>query len=209
MNGQILLIERGGDRIDQERHVVVDDFQDRVRRLPAHLLETRIIRPDLRRFRVPLAPETPHGDGGAEQVFRLLLHQILRGHVHVELPDEALRGRGLGAFQTFAHQGDDRLDLLVFQCVGPACHRDLPPAVAARPVTSRARRLSLIVPHARDARKRLKSYGFKSRTRVVFRYPEGNRAEQPSVTSTGRDGRAGRPISHPVGCRSGRVPSAP
>ena len=43
-------------RVDEERHVVGDDLDDGVRRLPAVLLELRVVDADLGRARLALAP---------------------------------------------------------------------------------------------------------------------------------------------------------
>ena len=59
MHGQPGPIEFSGHGIDEERHVVVDDLDDRVRRLPAMLVEARIDDAYLRRAGRTLASELP------------------------------------------------------------------------------------------------------------------------------------------------------
>ena len=73
-------------RIDQERHVVVDDLDDRVRRLPAMFFDRRIEHAHPRASRVALAREIPVRQRRAVQVRGLPLGEVLR----VELAEVAL-----------------------------------------------------------------------------------------------------------------------
>ena len=83
------------DAVDQERHVVVDDLDDRVGRLPAVLLELRVVDAQLGRARPPLLAEAQLRQRGAVEVERVALGQILRRHVAEISPDEPLRHRRL------------------------------------------------------------------------------------------------------------------
>ena len=57
VHGQVLAVQFRGHRIDQERHVVVDDFDDRALRFPAVLPGFGVEHPD---------QGFPFGAGGAE-----------------------------------------------------------------------------------------------------------------------------------------------
>lgn len=47
VNGQVLAIECGNHRVDQKRHVIVDDLDHGVPRLPTVFIQRRIVDPDL------------------------------------------------------------------------------------------------------------------------------------------------------------------
>ena len=68
MDREVALVELADHRIDQERHVVVDDLDHRMRRDPAVLRELRRIDAQLRRARRALARELPDGDTGAVEL---------------------------------------------------------------------------------------------------------------------------------------------
>ncbi len=59
IDGEVALVERGSHRIDQERHVVIDDLDDAVRAAPAMVVELRIVDPELGLPGLPLLPEVP------------------------------------------------------------------------------------------------------------------------------------------------------
>ena len=73
-------------RVDQERHVVVDDFDDRVRGLPAVLLQRRVEHAQPRLARLALARKVPVRQRRAveirgpplREVFRIDLRKIAR-----------------------------------------------------------------------------------------------------------------------------------
>ena len=84
-------------RVDDERHVVGDDLDHRVRRLPAVLLEVRVVDVDLRLTRRAPLGQVPLRDRGAVQVDLAAIGQIHGGDPVVELPDEGLtRGDAIG-----------------------------------------------------------------------------------------------------------------
>jgi hypothetical protein len=78
------------DRVDDERHVVADDLHDRVRRLPAVLLELRVVDAHLRLARLAPGREVPVRERGAVDVERAALEQIVRRHPAVVLAHELL-----------------------------------------------------------------------------------------------------------------------
>ena len=83
--------------IDEKGHVVIDDLDDRVRRLPAVLFDRRVEDAHARMTRLAPAREVPVRQSGAVQVRRLTLEQILRVDLTVIAFDERLnRGALLG-----------------------------------------------------------------------------------------------------------------
>ncbi len=65
-------------RVDEERHVVVDDLDDRMRRLPAAFLKRRIECPHPRVACLALAREVPVRECSAVEIGQLPLGEILR-----------------------------------------------------------------------------------------------------------------------------------
>ena len=68
MDGKALAVQLGGDRIDQERHVVVDDLDHGMAALPAMLVKLRMVDPDAGGPRLPLAAELPDRQCGAVEL---------------------------------------------------------------------------------------------------------------------------------------------
>ena len=66
VRGHAVAVQRHADRIDQERHVLIHDFHDRVARLPAVLIEIRVVGADAGLFRQTLLRQPPVGERGAE-----------------------------------------------------------------------------------------------------------------------------------------------
>ncbi len=95
-------------RVDEERHVVVDDFDDRVRRLPAMLLDRRIEHAHAHVAGLALARKVPVRQRRAVQIRRLPLRQVLR----VDLAEIALDDR-LERLALFRRnlRADQRVDL--------------------------------------------------------------------------------------------------
>ena len=75
--------QRRGDRIHQERHVVVDDLDHRVLGGPAIILEGGVIGPHLGLAVEPLLGELPMGQRRAEQVGAAARHNIGGRHTVV------------------------------------------------------------------------------------------------------------------------------
>jgi hypothetical protein len=91
-------------RVDEERHVVVDDLDDRVRRLPAMLFDRRIERAHLCLAALAFAGEVPMGERGAVQVDQLPLGEVVGIDLPIVVAHErrqclALLGRHLGVHQ--------------------------------------------------------------------------------------------------------------
>ena len=65
-----------GHRIDEKRHVVVDDFDNRVRRLPSMFLDARIEHAHADTTGFSLAREVPMGQRRPIEISRLALGEI-------------------------------------------------------------------------------------------------------------------------------------
>ena len=103
VNAAAAPVQLHAHRVDEERHVVGDDLDDRVGGLPAVLLEARVVDADLRRARRPLPHEVERAERQAIQVQRVAVGHVLRGHPPVELPRERLGELGVGAAELLAH----------------------------------------------------------------------------------------------------------
>jgi hypothetical protein len=97
-------------RIDQERHVVGDDLHRRVRRLPAVLLELRVVDAQLRLAGRARACEVEVGQRSAVEVDRGALGQVLGGHPAVVLPRERLGLRGVSVVKLLVQPRTDAVD---------------------------------------------------------------------------------------------------
>ena len=118
--------ELHANRVHQERHVIRDDLDDRVRRLPAVLCEPGVIRPHAGGAGGAVTSEVPDSHRRAVEVTGAALGQIPRWHPVVELPDERLAlvyqlGRNVVA-QTAA----DGLNERRFGLLHPQRHRCTP-----------------------------------------------------------------------------------
>ena len=151
VNGVVERIERRRHRIDQERHVFVDDLDDGTARLPAMLRLTRVEHPELRRAGRALVREVPQRERGAVGILRAARQHVLGRHMRVELLDEALERRRLAVADPLAAQGGDALHQLLLALLGPYRHPRSLHFVAFRLVlkteienasTRRARRVS-------------------------------------------------------------------
>ena len=109
-------------RVDDERHVVGDDLDQRVRRLPAVLLELRVVDPDLRLAGRAVLGQVPVRHGGAVQVERIAIRQVLGRHPLVVLPHERLARHRLFRGQTLPHALADRVDQLGLEFRPLYCH---------------------------------------------------------------------------------------
>ena len=68
VQGQPVPIHLHRHRVDQKRHIVVDDLDDRMRRLPAVFLDTRVEDSNARRVGCAFAGEVAVGEGGTVQI---------------------------------------------------------------------------------------------------------------------------------------------
>ena len=113
-------------RVHEERHVVGDDVDRRVRRLPAVLLERRVVDAHQRVARVALAPEGPVRQRGAVEVDRLAAAQVLGRRAAVVRADERLGLRDLsGATRSRTRSQTDSMSSDSTSCVPVDMRRTL------------------------------------------------------------------------------------
>ncbi len=92
-----LEVELGGDRVDEEAHVVGDDLDDGVPGRPPLPLDRGRAHAHGRPARLPAPGALTVGQRSAEQVLRPLREQVLGGEVRVVVLEErAHLGRGRG-----------------------------------------------------------------------------------------------------------------
>jgi len=97
VSGKIPAFDLGPYRIDQERHVVVDDIDDGVRRYPALLSDAGIEGADFGRAGRVLFGELPQPHRRAVKRFGRAREHVLDGHAFVDRGDEAFEfGRVAG-----------------------------------------------------------------------------------------------------------------
>ena len=77
MYGRAMTIERHGNRVHQEGHIVGDDLYDSVRGLPAVFFGLRVINMHFGFARRALPRELPMGQRGPAQVENILVGQVL------------------------------------------------------------------------------------------------------------------------------------
>ena len=106
---QAELIERDADRIDQKRHVVIDDLDHGMGRLPAMLLDLRVVDPDFRLAWPPLLAEAEMGQRRAIQIQRVAIEEIIQGDAAVVMAHERFRQYGLAIFQLVVQPTDHAL----------------------------------------------------------------------------------------------------
>ena len=88
MDGDLAAVELVGDRVDQERHVVVHDLHDGVAALESMVGGCRVEDPDLGHARQPAAGEGQQRDGGAGALVRGGGHEVLVGDAAEEAAGE-------------------------------------------------------------------------------------------------------------------------
>jgi hypothetical protein len=117
-----LAVDRHPRRIHEERHVVVDDLDHGVSRLPAVLVEERVVNPDLGRPGRPLPGEAPVGYGRSVDVDWRAVGQVLQGDPGVVLAHEFLDLRCLILGQLLPNAINDLVEKLILNQ-----HRYAPP----------------------------------------------------------------------------------
>jgi hypothetical protein len=126
VNRQVHLVERRDDRVDQERHVVVDHLDGGMGGLPAVFLETRIVGADLRRARLAVAAELPQAGDGAEQVVERLFLDFLVDEIAEIAVRQAVQLLGIGGREPFVDDRDDPVDDFVQVLLTKSAHVVLP-----------------------------------------------------------------------------------
>ena len=116
---------------DQKRHVVVDHLDDGVGRLPAVLLDLRIVRPDLGLAGLALLPEAEMRERRAVQVQGVAIDQVRRRHALVVVMHEALGERGEVFVQLVVQTPDHPLEQIGFLVLKPGRHGSLPSAIGS------------------------------------------------------------------------------
>ena len=119
VDGQPAFVERRRHRIDEERHIVVDDLDHGVPGLPAMLLQPRGVDPHLRLAGLAPGSKAPQRKGGAEQVLRGILGQVVGRDVGVVSADEALGQCRAVALELGRDERRDFLDHIGLESCGP------------------------------------------------------------------------------------------
>ncbi len=92
MNDTVAGIDRSSNQVDQERHVVIDDLDYRVRRRPSIHGRVRVVHPDLGLARAPTLSKAPQRQGGAVEISRRAYGNVDRRDVLVKLRNEPIGG---------------------------------------------------------------------------------------------------------------------
>jgi hypothetical protein len=109
MDGDSFRIKRHADGIDEERHVVVDDLDDRVARVPAFACRgARVKRAQFRFAGGTLLRELPERQRRAEEILRVATGKIVGRDTIVELRDEALEKNGFAGVKPRRREVRDR-----------------------------------------------------------------------------------------------------
>ena len=134
MQRQPVAVDLHRHRVDQERHVVVDDFDDGMRGLPAVLFERRIEHPHASAARVALAREVPVRQHRAVEIGRLPLREILGVDVLEIAHREIFHGRALGRRDFRAHELQHLVEALRPAGFSIRSHADLLRSLLASPI---------------------------------------------------------------------------
>jgi hypothetical protein len=122
MQGQSLAIDLHHDRIHEERHVVVHQLDDGMRRLPAVFLRARVVDAQLRRAAGETAQEMPVRQGRAVEIGRRPLGDVVRRHLPEIAQREGLDQRRLGSRKPLAYRLQHGGDLIRLNLFGKARH---------------------------------------------------------------------------------------
>jgi hypothetical protein len=95
LHGEPALGDFAHHRIDQERHVVIDDLDQRDRLAVARLIQRHVLAADFRRARLALAQKIERSLGQRGEIGRRVAQHVFRHRVLVKLRDE--RGRDVVA----------------------------------------------------------------------------------------------------------------
>ena len=113
-------------RIDEERHVVVDDLDDRMRRLPAVLLDRRVEDTHARLARIALAGEIPVRQRRAVEIGRSPRGKILGVDLTEVADHETLEHFALGGRRPGLHHRQYGVELLRPAIIHQGLHRSSP-----------------------------------------------------------------------------------
>ena len=90
MDDAVAGVDRSGNRVDEERHVVVDDLDDRMRRRPTIRRRVRVVHPNLGLAGAPTLAKAPQRQGGAIEIAGRAFGNIRRRNVLVKLRNEPI-----------------------------------------------------------------------------------------------------------------------
>ncbi len=117
-------VDRQADRIDEERHVVVDDLDDRVRRQPTVRSRVRVVDPNFRPARAAPLGKVPQRQRRTAEVAWASSDDIGRGHMLVEFADHAFGRRPLRRIEYLCRErcgfSDERRLFLFYRAGHPA-----------------------------------------------------------------------------------------
>ena len=119
-------VQRHAHRIDQERHVVGDHLDDGVGRLPAVLLDLRIVHPNLGLARLALLAETQVRERRAVQVQGVAIDQVGRRHRAVVMAHERLGQPRQGIVQLVVQAVGHALEQVGLLVLQPGRHGSSP-----------------------------------------------------------------------------------
>jgi hypothetical protein len=117
----VAAVDLGADGVDEERHVVVHDLDQRVLESPAGLLGARVVEADLGRTGRALRAEVPQRERGAEERLGGGVDDVVGRDVREVAAHEVLDARGLvgrDAAASFGRQPVDEVDLALFSSHG-------------------------------------------------------------------------------------------
>jgi len=133
MNAESVAPDLGRDAVDEKGHVVVDDLDHGVGRLPTMLLQPRVVDPELHLAWLSHLRRPKLRQRRAIEIQQVALGQILGRHVAEVGPHELLRARRIGALETGTQLLDQRVDDLGLTPVAGEQHRC--PLILCRPVS--------------------------------------------------------------------------
>src|SRR5437016_5597703 len=99
MDDAVAGIDRSGHGVDEERHVVIDDLDDRMRRGPAVRHRIRVVYADLGLANAATLAEPPQRQSGTVKITRRTFGNIGRRYVLVKLRNELIGDRLIGRIE--------------------------------------------------------------------------------------------------------------
>ena len=127
MDDAVAGIDRSGHRVDEERHVVVDDLDDRMRRRPAIRGRVRVVDPDLGLAGAPTLAKAPQRQGGSVEIAGRAFGDIRRRNVLVKLRNEPIGCRLICRVEQLTGQRRRLVDERRLLSVDSAHHRPFDP----------------------------------------------------------------------------------
>ena len=122
MNAEAVPVQLLADAVDEKWHIVVDDLDHGMGRLPAILFELRVVDAQLGLARRTVLTEAQLCQSGAVQIEWIALGQILGRHVTEISPDKPLGDRRLIATETITQLSRETVDDLGLTLLGACRH---------------------------------------------------------------------------------------